>query len=157
MWSITQETWPHATIKGISRSTALLADSWKTLQGEGYRRSRAIWDWEPEFKSYQTKPKRFEMSIWSGSELCGLTYGSLSKNGSKVRMNLIEATPVRPSPLGEAVFPILSFGATVYADLVGADEIWLLDPVSGAIDYYKNQGYMAPERYCGKRIGMKKR
>ncbi|MGI9280771.1 MAG: hypothetical protein ACR2PX_14275 [Endozoicomonas sp.] len=157
VWSITEESWPNATVKGISLRTAEIADSWKTLQGEGYRRSRGIWDWKKSFTGYQKKPKRFEMSIWAGDELCGLTYGSVSRNGSKICMNLIEATPVKPSPLGEGVFPILSFGATAYADLLGADEIWLLDPVLGAIDYYKSQGYMAPEQYGNKRIGMKKR
>ncbi|WP_299589258.1 hypothetical protein [uncultured Microbulbifer sp.] len=156
VWSITQESWPQSSIKGISWKTARLADSWKEMRGANLRSSRASWDWEPEFNAYQKKPKRYEMSVWYENQLCGLCYGFASKHGTKVRMNLIESTPVRPNPLGEGVFPILSFGATVYANLISADEVWVLDPVKGAIDYYESQGFSAPEIYHGKRVGMKK-
>lgn len=156
VWSITQESWPHAEIRGIDNRTVKLADSWKDMRGDHLRSSRAAWDWEPEYKAYKNKPKRYEMSVWVDDQLCGLCYGFASQHGSKVRMNLIEPTPVRPSPLGEAVFPILSFGATIYANLIEADEVWILDPVQGAVDYYKSQGFSSPEIYHGKRVGMKK-
>jgi hypothetical protein len=123
-------------IRAIGLRTAQIADSWQTLEGEDCRPYRSTWSWARAYPWFHKRPARFEVSVWAGSELCGLCFGKPSLAKTKLGLNLIEATPIRPSPLGRPVFPVISYAASLYAYAIGAEELCILDPLDGVIEYY---------------------
>ena len=149
------EEFPGINIKGISYSDVVVADAWKLHSDESARVERGSWDWTKEYRYYQNRPNRLEVSLWRGG-LGALCYGQLSKHGTRVRLNLIEATPIRPSPLGMRALPILSVVAATFANIVGASELWILDPAPGVESLYRAQGFGAVEIYHGRRVGQRK-
>lgn len=150
------ESFPDILAKEIDLKTTLTADLWKTIDETSARKNRATWDWAREYPYYQKRPNRFEISLWKGGVLCALCYGQTSKFGSKVRMNLIESTPVRPNPMGMRALPVLSFSAAVFADIVGADELWVLDPDPRLEGVYMKEGFSSRAIYHGKRVGQRR-
>ncbi len=99
---------------------------------------------------------RFEVSVWSGQELCGVCYGRPSRGKTKLGLNLIESTPIRPTPFGGAVFPVISLAATLYALAIGAEELCILDPINAKVTkYYMSNGFSEPYIYHGKRIALR--
>jgi hypothetical protein len=120
------EEFPDISIKEISYRDVVMADAWKLHNGVNARAERGSWNWTKEYSYYQNRPNRFEVSLWKGG-LGALCYGQLSKHGTRARLNLIEATPIRPSPLGMRALPVLSVVAATFANIVGASELWILD------------------------------
>ena len=149
------EEFPDITFRGITQHDVVTADLWKSYDGNNARIERGDWKWKEEYAYYQKRPNRFEVSLHRGS-LSALCYGQLSKRGSNLRLNLIEATPVRPSPLGLKALPILSVVAATFANIVGASELWILDPDPGVESLYKKQGFGGIEIYHGRRVGQRR-
>ena len=144
-------------INGIDLLTAKKADQWKNIQGESLREQRSSWSWEKAYESSKNLPDRFEISIWSGAQLCAVTYGRPSHHRTKLKLMLVESSPIKPSPLTCKTFSIISTCAMIYADLIDADEVYIIDPVNDAVaSYYMQFGYSAPLPYLGKRIYMRK-
>jgi len=147
---------PGVIVKEIEFADCVIADAWKNLASFSNRPYSATWEWTKEYPFYRNRPNRFEISLWSEGVLCALCYGQISKNGSNVRMNLIESIPLRPSPLGRKALPVLAFSAASFADVVGATELWVLDPDPNLERTYMNEGFGHIERYHGRRVGQKK-
>lgn len=150
------EEFPGIKVKGITFDDALTADKWKLVNGNNQRPSRSSWEWAKEYPFYKNRPNRFEVSLWKNGILCALSYGQLSRHGTKLRMNLIESTPIRPSPLGMQALPILSASAATFANIVGASELWVLDPDPKIESLYKTQGFGGIEIYHGRRVGQRR-
>jgi hypothetical protein len=156
-YSATMDEFPDIQIQGISFYDAVEADRWKTLPiDNAHRNTRSTWGWAEEYPFYQKRPNRFEITLRRGGVLCALSYGQLSRKGSKLRLNLIESTPIRPTPLGMAALPVLSFAAAIFADITGAEELWVLDPDPGLESIYNNEGFGAREIYHGRRVGQRR-
>ncbi|MBB3059721.1 hypothetical protein [Microbulbifer rhizosphaerae] len=149
------EEYPEITAKDISIRDAFTADSWKHIDGDTARTRRGSWDWAREYPYYKKKPNRFEISLWRGGVLGALSYGQTSKSGTRVRMNLIESIPLRPTPLGMRALPVLSYAAAAFAHLVGADELWVLDPDPSLEGLYMQEGFGSRTYYHGKRVGQR--
>lgn len=150
------EEFPAIEAREISFADALAADMWKSLPTLNNRLERGSWGWTKEYPIYKNKPKRFEIAISSNSVLGALCFGQLSKHGTKVRLNLIESAPVRPSPLGMRALPIISFAAATFAEIVGANEVWVIDPFTSLETFYKQEGFGPREIYHGRRIGQRR-
>lgn len=144
--------------QGISLKECRMANDWEELTTSGARNERGGWDWVDLYRSYKNKPNRFEIALSAGGILGALAYGQTSRAGSRVRLDFIESTPIRPSPLGVRALPILSAAATIFADIVGADEIWVVEPFSALEEVYKSVGFGARQEYHQKVMGqMRKR
>ncbi len=151
-----EKQFPGVIAKGIVFKDCVTADSWKKLPVKSGRVNRGTWDWKKEFPYYQNRPNRFEISLWRSGVLCALCYGQTSKHGSKVRMNLIESIPIKPTPLGRRALPVLGFAAATFAEIIGATELWVIDP-DPEIEYlYKDEGFGDREVYHGRRIGQRR-
>lgn len=147
----------HVSLARITFDTATEADNWKSLTGDNIRPTQASWSWRKAYQHYKSFPKRFEIAVWAGNSLCGICYGKPSFGKSILRLDLIGSTPIRPSPLGMAAFPVISIAATAYATAIGADEICILDPVNDDVTkYYMKYGYSAPTVYAKNRIALRK-
>ncbi|UTA47460.1 hypothetical protein L1F30_15025 [Simiduia sp. 21SJ11W-1] len=153
-YDVTRQEFDDITVGSISLQLCQEADRWKH-QTNG-RPQRASWEWCKEYPFYQRRPNRFEIALSKGGVLGALCYGQLSKQGSRLRMNLIESTPIRPTPLGQRALPILSFAAAVFADICGADELWVLDPDPNLEGLYQSEGFGQREIYHGRRVGQRR-
>ena len=155
-YEIAMEEFPDVEIRGITFNDAVvIADNWKKYQGENSREERGDWEWVKEYPFYQNRPNRFEVSLSKGA-FAALCYGQLSKHGTRVRLKPIESTPVRPSPLGIRALPVLSVVAATFANIVGASELWVLDPHPGVQSLYREQGFGGVEIYHGRRVGQRR-
>ncbi len=152
----TMSEFPGVTVKGIEFVDCVTADKWKNLESVSNRPYSSTWEWTKEYPFYKNRPKRFEISLWGKGILCALCYGQISKHGPSVRMNLIESIPLRPSPLGRKALPVLAFSAASFADVVGATELWVLDPDPNLERTYMKEGFGHVERYHGRRVGQRR-
>ncbi len=119
----------------ISYSDAAQADSW---QGD----SRNEWSWKSAYLIYQRKNrfKRFDLSIKNGISVCGLSYGMPTK--SKLKMDIIEATPYFHHKNNTKIFSLISQAAQYYALLLGANEVRIMNPLNEKlINHYCSYGY----------------
>ncbi|MBL4798895.1 MAG: hypothetical protein JKY50_15875 [Oleispira sp.] len=158
-YELTKETLGLSVqINGIDLSTAKKADEWKKLQGDGLRKTRSVWSWEQAYMKSKNLPDRFEISVWSGSQLCAITYGRPSQHRTKLKLMLVESSPVKPSPLTTKAFEIISTCAMIYADLIDADEIYIINPINDSVaSYYMQFGFSEPLPYLGKKTYMRKK
>lgn len=92
---------------------------------------RINWDWTEGVPEYAWRhPKRFELSIrYKHNILCGLSLGRPTWNGSKLRLDFIEASPER-TPLTGLIADITVSAAEAYADAIGAVELRIMNPVN---------------------------
>ncbi|WP_086932698.1 hypothetical protein [Agarilytica rhodophyticola] len=101
------------------------------------------WDWEGGgYDEYSFRhPKRFEMATWYGSKLASLCLGRPSYMGGHLRLDFAEANPSE-NPLKGRIIPIILSAGELYASIIGASEIRLIDPIdSKLVNYYSSFGY----------------
>lgn len=98
------------------------------------------WDWIEGYRSFRFRyPKRFEMALWHSGHLASLTLGRPTYTGQRMRLDLIEASPNKPSDL--KVFEISLFAIGTYAEVLGAHELRIMHPVNARVrDYYAKFG-----------------
>lgn len=122
---------------------------------ESHQNRKVDWDWSDEHNLYSfTNPKRFELSIWHRHELCSLSMGRPTWNGSKLRLDSVESAP-HSHPLRSKILPLTVLALEEYAEQIGAHEIRIMEPVNGQVrDYYQSKGftYNPHGNYCWRSI-----
>lgn len=113
---------------------------------------RVTWDWSMVLKKYCSHPKRFELSIWHKNLfLCGATIGKPTWSGSKLRLDFIEASPIR-SPLSGLIVDLTIIAGAAYAETIGATQLRIMHPVNDNVKnlYLSKQGfaYNRCEDFC---------
>ncbi|WP_444937710.1 hypothetical protein [Microbulbifer sp. JMSA002] len=103
---------------------------------------RADFDWEANTRAYRKiYPKRFELAIWYQNRLESLSLGRPSFKGTRVRLELIERVSGYSMLKGRS-FAITELGLIAYANLLGADEIRIMQPINSDVrDFYVQKGY----------------
>ncbi|MBI3896771.1 MAG: hypothetical protein HY308_00575 [Gammaproteobacteria bacterium] len=144
------------TAAGISFHDCVTADKWKALTGPNVRETRASWWWAEQFSVYQNQPNRFEITLSNCGQLGALCYGRTSRAGRNTRLDLIEAIPLKPSPLNTRAVPIIVQAGVMFADLVGASEIWIIDPDPKLEGLYSQEQFGGREPYHKGRIGQRR-
>lgn len=100
------------------------------------------WDWIEGYSVFKFRyPKRFEMALWQSNKLIGISMGRPSFNGTAMRLDIVEASP---SDLGErpSIFETILMGYGIYARLINAKQIRIMNPVNDAVkSYYESFGY----------------
>ncbi len=79
--------------------------------------------------------------LWEGNNLFALSMGRPTYNGSNLRLDVVEA---RPQSLGErpSIFGIVLLAYGIYARLINANEIRIMNPINNDIkNYYEAFGY----------------
>lgn len=107
------------------------------------RRSDANWSWEDSIPDYAYRhPKRFDLAIWyANAQLCGLCIGKPTFTGGRLRLDVIEGSPLE-HPLKGKIVSICIVAAEAYADLIGADQIRIMRPLNKElIRYYQSHGF----------------
>lgn len=118
-------------------------------QWERSSKRRVDWDWMSGYSAFKFRyPKRFEMALWHNNKLASLTLGRPTYSGHRMRMDFIEACPEKPSDL--KIFEISLFAIGIYAQMLGADELRIMNPINTQVrDYYASFGlsYVAAGDY----------
>lgn len=124
----------------ISSKALIYSKTWSTDT-----RRKISWPWAEDYKNYAFRhPNRFELATWYGNTLASLSLGKPSYAGSRLRLEFIEANPSGTLLKGRIV-PITISVAELYANIIGASELRIIDPIDKKlIEYYSSFGY----RYC---------
>lgn len=99
-------------------------------------------DWEFDSKEYRKRhPNRFELAIWYQNRLESLSLGRPSYNDSRVRLELTERIAGNSMLKGRS-FAITELALIAYANLLGAEEIRIMQPINDSVkNYYVGRGY----------------
>lgn len=100
------------------------------------------WDWVEGYSVFKFRyPKRFEMALWESKKLIGLSMGRPTYQGSALRLDVVEASP---TDLGDrpAIFDAVLLGYGIYARLINAKQIRIMNPVNEQVkSYYEKFSY----------------
>jgi hypothetical protein len=114
------------------------------------------WDWRKQQAYWKKKrPRYWEMAIWHKAKLCGLVIGVPTRGKTRLYIEGIEGSPTRSDPLSGKIMQIALFASERYAEALGCQEIWIVDPAEGLLDAYKKLGYnVRPPNQLGKLFRM---
>jgi hypothetical protein len=129
----------------ISDQQAHEADEWNNTKQSSLRAVR--WSWVEMRSRYQGKSrfKRFDMSVVKDGHLCILCYGVPSRGKMFLKIHALQGDfNAHLNPLRGAVVELVFRAAQIYAELLGAREIWICNPVNGRlVELYESQGFTA--------------
>lgn len=102
---------------------------------------KVFWDWDFGVRSYRKRyPSRFELAVWYNQSVCGLSIGRPSYNGSRVRLDFIERASGNNQLKGRLT-PITVTAYEVYARLIDAKQVRIINPDDSLITYYTTFDY----------------
>ena len=94
---------------------------------------RVDWCWKTAYSKYKASNRIFDLSIWyAKSKLCGLTLGTVTSVGDKLRLDLIEATP-EYNPVQGYIVDLIFTAAARFCREIGATELRIMEPVNKAV------------------------
>lgn len=132
----------RVSLKQIDSLSLAHAERW---EADLERSDDAVWYWSGDkgFRKYAYRhPRRFDLAIWyANTQLCGLSVGKPTYNGSKMRLDVIEGAPGN-HPLKRKVVEITVLACEAFASLIGAEQIRIMRPVNAnVIKYYESLGF----------------
>lgn len=137
-----QQALPYSDAKNISLSdidskALIQARLWSAIPDR-----QVDFNWESDHTIFKNRyPKRFELAIWYQNRLESLALGRPSYNSGNVRLELVERLAGNSALKGKA-FAITELALIAYANLLGASEIRIMQPVNEAVKgYYLSKGY----------------
>jgi hypothetical protein len=92
------------------------------------------WDWIASRELHRNDPSVFGAAILIGERLCGLALATVSN--AAVRVNPLEGDPSPDCALKGDVLRIILEASACYAQVLGREELHVLDPVEGLIATY---------------------
>ena len=141
-YEITMEELPYQdkSLILLSEITDSAIHSFNSLSNHSER--QVDWDWKFGAEMYRKRyPNRFELAIWYNNNVCGLSLGRPSYNGTRVRLDFIERIATK-NPLVGRVTPIAVTAYEVYARLIDASQVRIIQPAEALIDYYSSLNYI---------------
>jgi hypothetical protein len=106
------------------------------------------WPWD-ELKAKYDTPGRFELAVWTGSQLAGLAIGSGVSSGHRhVTMNYVEASSIR-NPMSGKILQVADLALMAYALEIGVRIVRVDSPAEGLLTRYATLGYLPPAGTVG--------
>lgn len=98
------------------------------------------WAWDDDDNA--TLAARFEVAVWEKSRLTGLCRGKPIEHNSKLCLEIVEAAPTIPLSERSYILPIIGVCVSVYAKMIGAKQIRLMEPTSKSrVRLYERLGF----------------
>ncbi|BFM10648.1 hypothetical protein R50072_08010 [Simiduia litorea] len=125
------------TLRVIDQAALTASKVWETSAIR-----RVDWDWLASYPSFRFRhPKRFELAIWQGPRLISLSLGRPTYHGTAMRLDFVESQPVDQGKRPKT-FRLVTAALQVYAELLGAREIRIMNPINDAVkQYYTSYGF----------------
>jgi hypothetical protein len=131
---------PSLMLTGIDAATVA---NWKEHWGK-------VWfPWDALLRDYRSDVDRFEVAIWLGQKVMGMSYGRVSRGPENVTIQFLERFGDE-TPLKGWVALIVADCADKYAKLLGKQWVKVKDPVPGAIPVYETLGFTLAETLKGR-------
>ncbi|SHG28485.1 hypothetical protein SAMN04487965_3688 [Microbulbifer donghaiensis] len=127
---------PNLILTTINQSVLRAVDSWS-----GHPERQVNWNWAGSYPDLKFRyPKRFECAVWNKGQLNALSFGRPTYNCGSLRLDFIEASP---EDREIAVFDIIIVAMRTYADMLGAKELRIMNPINGRVkEYYEYHGFV---------------
>jgi hypothetical protein len=93
---------------------------------------------------------RFDAALWHGETLCGLVMGRPSRGRTFLRVDLLEGSPDPHHPLKRAVLLSVADAALRYGRALGCRQLRIMDPLPGAVRWYKEFDFQLVEPLKGR-------
>lgn len=133
--------YPDFSAGPISLSDAIMADTWDSFD-PGKGRNKLEWIKSYHYYTNKKRFKRFDLAIHRGGNLVGLSYGMPSQTKTKLKVNILEGTPINEHKNDIRVFEMISVSAQLYGYLLGANEVRIMRPLNQKVtDHYCSFGY----------------
>lgn len=100
---------------------------------------RPDWDWEALRNRY-SGPKRLDVALWAGDDLCGMILGHVSNGRNHVSLEYIASWRAR-HPLRGRILQLADIAGTVFAHQIGGRAVRVVEPADGLIERYSTLGY----------------
>jgi len=125
------------------RATSISPEALKACKAWNNSLDRRVdWDWSSLYTEFKNEhPKRFEIALWKGCQLIGLSLGKPSYCASNLRLELVEASP---PDLGDrpSIMNLVLLAYVIYAHMINATEIRIMNPINDyVIKHYEKYGY----------------
>ena len=127
----------NISLSGLNSAALRQAKLWNDIPER-----RVDFNWYSDSNTYRKMyPKRFELAIWYQNRLESLSLGRPSFKGERLRLELTERVANHSMLKGRA-FSITELSLIAYANLLGASEIRIMQPINeSVIDFYVQKGY----------------
>jgi len=130
---------PGLQLTAMSDHWAFLADTWKTFPAP--YRPPAPWSWAAHWRVYKREIKNFNLCVHFHGTLAGLSLGRPTHSKTALRLEVVEGHPDPDHPLRGKVVPISLLCSELYARVIGARQVRLMEPHLPLIAYYRSFGY----------------
>lgn len=124
--------------------------AWSTeWMGKSAKQKHGEWDWEKMVAKRIKRFKKFDLAIWGDGILCGLSLGLVTRGKKTVRMNYLQACPVK-HPLEKQIAAIAVAVAIAVGQRVGAEHVAIFNPVNEKVEsHYRKLGFEKRKIYKG--------
>lgn len=139
---VTTETIQAQGVHGLKLTTINAEALTASKRWERSKIRQVDWDWVDGYGAFKFRyPKRFEMALWESRQLIGLSLGRPTYQGTALRLDFVEASPI---DLGDrpAIIEFVLLGYDIYARLLNAKQIRIMNPINKSVRaYYEKFGY----------------
>lgn len=137
---VAAETGLDVRLTDINAEALIQVSIWKA-QYVGLLTSRMPgWVWTKELEKIRRRPRRVELAIWVGNQLCGLVIGRVSERRVVASIHLLESNPSH-NPLQGNIAIIAVRWLTAFAFIISCKEIAIERPIPELIQFYKDLGF----------------
>lgn len=113
----------------------------RAIDASAYWDSETLFPWK-QVLNWKTRDKKsFDISIWFGSELCGMCFATPRRSAIRITVILLEGKPEKSHPLKGFVMPLAMTAVSAYARTLGLQLIEIEKPSHGAIPSYQALGF----------------
>ncbi|WGL97817.1 hypothetical protein QE177_11510 [Arsenophonus sp. aPb] len=130
----------------LSPIDEIALSSWSSdWMGKSSKHKHGKWDWKKIVTKRLKRCKKFDLAIWGNGILCGLSLGMVSKGKKTIRMDFLQACPVK-HPLEKQIAEIAV--AIAAGQRVGAEHVAIFNPINKDVEnHYKKLGFVRKKIY----------
>ena len=116
--------------------------SWSSeWMGKSSKSKHGEWHWDRMVAKRIKRCKKFDLAIWGDGVLCGLSLGMISRGRKTIRMDYLQACPIK-HPLEKQITAIAVAVAISVAQRVGAEHVAIFNPVNEKVEnHYRRFGF----------------
>jgi len=137
------DIWPRASGHNIRilpiDQTAITF--WQAIVKFGGTFGNGGFPWDEIFDQLYTTPRRFDVAIWDGPDLCGMAAGKASRGNENVTIKWMERFAIPGDPLRGWIATTVFTAADHYAKILDRRYLMIRNPLPGTEAIYRAHGF----------------